>query len=263
MSQRPEGLVTQWRGIDPTWGECGGLSYTNFLVHGSCEAVVQALRNDREMPKQVGDLLANDEGLVGLIREEPVYVYQLRGHDWTQVETWGVVLSGELARDLSRQLNTLAFIYHWEDIASALNYQLFENGDLVEEYSMLYDNPVYQGTQGESDLRQRLAEGWQISSDHTFEFFSRRGTKLDVESSQECHALLGRVVEGLGMFIACLPFWFNPKLRQVAREPGWGRELFAAGKVLYCAEGDRPRQGVWDDAKLILEPPNPPGGSST
>lgn len=234
MTNRIGGPVETWRGIDPEWAECGGLSYTNLLVRASCGEVVQALLNDREMPRRVADLLV--EVPAGPIRDDLAYVYQLRGHDWTQVEANGVVvLAPEIAEELSRRLGSQAFICAWEDVASGLYYQLFERGELVEVFSMFHDNPIYQGEQGKEDLRRKRAEGWRISDDHAFEFLTRRGTSLDIESPEECDALLGRVVADLGMFVASQPFSFNEKLGRVECPPRWGSETFAEAKVLYHA----------------------------
>src|SRR5262245_719017 len=86
MSNLTDGTVENRRGVDPQWGEPGGLSYTNLLVRGPCEAVALALRDNPEMPDRVADLLEEDGGQIGPVRDEPVYVFQLRGHSWTQVE---------------------------------------------------------------------------------------------------------------------------------------------------------------------------------
>lgn len=110
MANRIDGPVGTWRGIDPEWAECGGLSYTNLLVRAPCGEVVQALLNDREMPRWVADLLAGAP--VGPIRDDLVYVYQLRGHNWTQIEANGdVVLTLEVAENLSRRLGVQIFIH--------------------------------------------------------------------------------------------------------------------------------------------------------
>jgi hypothetical protein len=163
-----------------------------------------------------------------------VYVFQLRGHDWTQVEASGdVVLTIEMAEGLSRRFDTQVFMHVWEDVASARAYWIYERGELIEAFSMLHDNPAYQGAEGEADLRRRQAEGWQICSDQTFEFYTKRGTALDLESQDECHSLLDRVTAGLGMFVAAQPFWYNPKFGRVEPMPRWSRESFAAAVVLY------------------------------
>jgi hypothetical protein len=234
MTNRIDGPVETWRGIDPEWAECGGLSYTNLLVRAPCGEVVQELLKDRQTPKQVADLLEGSPA--GPLRNKLAYVYQLRGHDWTQVEASGeLALGPDTAQNLSLRLGTQAFIYDWEDVASALYYQIFEHGELVEAFSMFYNNPIYQGEEGENDLHQKRAEGWQISDDHTFEFFTRRGTTLDVESPKECHALLERVVASLGMFVASQPFWFNERLGRVECPQQWNSDVFAEAKVLYHA----------------------------
>lgn len=192
------------------------------------------------MPKQVADLLAG--GPAGRVPDGLAYVYQLRGHDWTQVETSGdVAPTPEMAEGLSRRLGTQSFIYSWGDVASGLYYQLFDRGELVEAFSIFHDNPIYQGVQGEAVLCQKRAEGSQISDDHTFEFLTRRGTALDVESPEECEALLDRVVSGLGMFVASQPFLFNEKLGRVERPQDWDPEPFAEAKVLYHAGTASPR----------------------
>jgi hypothetical protein len=215
------------------WRECSDSTYINLLVHAPCEAVARALLQDPGMPKQVGDLLAGTGPLTG-IRAEPVYVYQLRGHDWTQVESSGdIVLGSDLTRDLSRELSTLTFYQVWEDVACASVYEIFEGGELVESYSMLGDNPMYRPAEGQEELRRRLAEGWRISQDHTYEFFSRRGTRLDVESPEECHALMERVVRELRMFIACGPWTLNDKRGRVELWRGWEPGDFTAAMVLY------------------------------
>ena len=45
------------------------------------------------------------------------------------------------------------------------------------------------------------------------------GTKLDIESPEECFELLERVAVGLGMFVASQPFWLNPKLDRIELMP--------------------------------------------
>jgi len=238
MTNRIDGPVETWRGIDPEWAECVGLSYTNLLVRAPCGEVVHTLLNDREMPRRVADLLAGAP--VGPIRDDLAYVYQLRGHEWTQVEANGdVVLTPEMAENLSRRLGAQAFIHAWEDVASGLYYQIFERGELVEAFSMFHDNPIYQGEQGKEDLRRKRAEGWRISDDHAFEFFTRRGAALDVESPKERDALLKRVVADLEMFVASQPFSFNERLGRFECSRQWGPETFAEAKVLYHAGAKR------------------------
>src|SRR4051794_21794945 len=119
MSTRPEGNVEHWRGIDPEWWECGGGSYTNNLIPAPGDALVQALLGYREMPKTQADLLTDAEGLAGLVRGEPACIFQLRGHDWTQVDTPVVVQTVDMVQDLSRRLSTQGFEYDWDDVASA------------------------------------------------------------------------------------------------------------------------------------------------
>jgi len=234
MNDRPEGDVALWRGFDPEWNEYGGMICANLLVRAPCEEVARILRRNPGMPKRISELLADDSPPSGVC-EEPLYVYQLREHEWTQVEADDVVLGSDLPQDLSRQMSTLAYARWFDPSSSGSAYVICENGELIEAYGVLADNPTSQGPEGEADLRRKLAEGWQFSRDHTFEFFSKRGTKLDIESPEECHTRWERAAEELGMFVACRPWTFNPKLRQVERGRGWTPEDFAAAIILYRA----------------------------
>src|SRR3954451_21610386 len=124
MDRRPGGDVESWRGIDPGWWETGGLSYCTLLARAPCDDVVRVLREIRGVPDRFGDLLAGDDGPFGPVRYGWLSVYQLRGHPWTQVGDWGEAVTEEMAEALSRRLNTLAFLYDWEDVASGLSFEL-------------------------------------------------------------------------------------------------------------------------------------------
>ncbi|WP_165069227.1 hypothetical protein [Paludisphaera rhizosphaerae] len=242
MNNRIEGPVETWRGIDPEWRDCGGLSYNNLLVRAPCGEVVQALLEDREMPKRVADLLMGPP--VEIRQPKSVlFAYQFQGHEWTQIEDGRyVALDSEIAQRLSRRLNAQAFIYGCEDVASARYYEIYERGELMESFSWLHDNPIYQGDVGEEDLRRKRVEGWQVSNDHTFEFFTRRGAELDVESPKACYDRLDRVVAELGMFVASSPFWLNEKPGRVERPQHYDFEPFAEAKVLYRIDADLPHR---------------------
>ncbi|WP_435020360.1 hypothetical protein TA3x_001787 [Tundrisphaera sp. TA3] len=233
MDHRSGDMGETRRGIDPMWWECGGLSYGNLLVRAPCSQVVAKLRGYRDAPTHVGDLLAEDGMMIGPVRDDPVVVYQLRGHEWTQIHDYIMVSSCELASDLSRRLGTRTYEYGWEDVASALFYQIFDEGELIEVYSMCHNLPIYEGAVGEADLARKQRDGWRISRDHTFEFFTRRGTELDVESPKECDALPERVAANLGMFVACMPFWHCRETGRIVRAGGWDRGKFEAAYVLW------------------------------
>ncbi|MBX6316004.1 MAG: hypothetical protein IRY99_24290 [Isosphaeraceae bacterium] len=106
-------------------------------------------------------------------------------------------------------------------------------------------------------MRRKRAEGWLISHGHTHEFFSKRSTRLDIESPEECHALMERVVRELGMFVGCEPWTLDPRSGRVELWRGWKPEDFAAAKVLYRAEMDQSPRSEQVDAKLIFDPPVP------
>lgn len=223
--------VEQLRGIDPRWSSDCDASVTSVLVKARCDTIASPLLEYFGTTLQVTDVQSGGLWL-GKNGRDVIFVHQLRGHKWCQIHSWEVALT-DSAKYMSAALKTASLERVWEKIAGGMSYQLFDAGNLTEEYSFLHGNPMFDGVEGAANRKRRLAEGWQISKDNSSMFFTRRGTRLDIESVRECHGLLDRVATELEMYLAFEPLVYNSETGQLEFVDEWRVNDFDCVKVLW------------------------------
>src|SRR4051812_3439022 len=110
--------VPELRGIDRRCFDERG-SWSSILVNAPCDRGVETLCRRREIESRPLDLL---KGLAEIDEEKQdraIFVYQLTGHEWTQIEGRGYMDYFGVAESLSRKLETRSFVHEYEDCGGA------------------------------------------------------------------------------------------------------------------------------------------------
>lgn len=244
--------VERLRGIDPHLLDERG-NHALVLVNAPCDVVAEALSHHSSMSPEVANALAGARFKSD--PEQAIFVYQLRGHGWTQIDGRDHYLLG-LAEDLSRQLGTQAFTYMFQDMTGGYGYSIYNHGELVEEFSDI-DLSGFGADAVEGNRRQAIEKGCRVSSSGRICFFTKRGTKLDLDSPQECEALLEIVAKELGIYVAADVLHVGDS----GQVQSWRLPMsdLQAAKVLRAFSEEeqfqlrRARENVDEDAKLDIK----------
>lgn len=141
----------------------------------------------------MADTLASISGMQRLVRDlfDPtisfrpderqlaVFVYQLRGHAWTLIESHGHYVYHDTAGQLSKKLACRAMDLGFQDTIDAGGYSVFENGSLIEQYGFGF-TPSFE----DSNREENLAAGWAISDDNGRYLKSSRLANVDLNSPE-------------------------------------------------------------------------------
>ncbi len=244
------------RGIDPRLFDERG-NHAVVLVKAPCETVTAILSRMESMHPQIADPLAASVRVSSSEIEYLVFVFQLRGHTWTQIDGRDVYLLG-VAEWLSKELKTMAFQYVFQDVTGGYGYSIYDSGQLVEEFSCV-DLSGFGADVVEDVRQQALKRGGCVSSSGTVTFLTKRGTKLNVDSPEECGTVMERVATELGMYLAADVISTNG-VNQVACWRRWKMSDLQAAKMLRALseEEEYQRRKALDDvdeeAKLVLTP---------
>jgi hypothetical protein len=103
------------------------------LIRAPVDDVITALADRTERWER--DVLGRD---IVLGEQGGAFVFRLRGHSWTEavLEPFGPIWSLP-KQSLSRLLNTRVIHYSVSDTSGYIGYSLYENGELLEELSVL------------------------------------------------------------------------------------------------------------------------------
>jgi hypothetical protein len=213
--------------------------YSVILVQAPCDRVVDVLLKHQSMHRDAADILAANAKVPSESIERAIIVFQVRGHAWTQIDGQPLHLYG-LAEHLSRKLHTDAFSYSWSSTGGGDVYSVYRNGEEIEQY-VAGDGTYFEDEPGEENRREMVAKGFQINEAGTVSFFSKRGTKLNVESPEDCSAILDRVAKELGIFIAAEPFQIDVTGIVRCRQP-WTPADFQSAKLLRALSYEEARE---------------------
>jgi hypothetical protein len=165
------------RGLDPQFfGEEHG-SWTAVQVLAPCEQVAAALAKTTGMKKLLGD--AFDPAVRVPVKDswKAIFIYQLRGHPWTLIQSnANLVYFGE-AEHLSKKLATKVMVYSFQDTVDVGGYFLYDQGRDFEYYSW-GGTPSFE----DSNRQENLAAGWMLSSDNLRHLRSERLRNVDLDS---------------------------------------------------------------------------------
>ena len=218
MPDQPPSSSRSWsdrHGFAAEWSEEHG-SFHDILVRAPAEEVIAVLLTHDHVSGPPEDLLSDTVTLPFDDLDSALYVYQLAGQQWTQLEgEWLGAVFPALAPFLSDKLQTLVYHDQYEDTGGAFGYDLFENGELVEAYRTSAEVGIYDGPDGAAERQRKLSEGWQIDRTNSFAFLSLRGRELDIDSSQHREDLLNQVAEDLGMYVLTSAWWAETESRHV------------------------------------------------
>jgi hypothetical protein len=191
--------VEELRGIDPHLFDERG-THATILVNAPCERIASALTRHPEMLPGIADALAGPVPIEESDIEPTIFLYQLRGHDWTQINgRIGYIC--QLSEHLSRELCVPAFRYMYDHITGVYGYAIFHNGELQEELSR-NGAFIYEGESGQMYRQQSEQNGYRVNTAGDASFMTKRGTALDVESPDECGQQLEKAAKDLGLYVA-------------------------------------------------------------
>ena len=125
---------TQLKGIDPAWQELD-TEFATLMVNAPCEKVVDVLKGRKGVSKGTHDLRSDAVCLDDDGWGRAVFVFQLAGHDWTQVSgPYWWLGPADLAASLSRRLRCTVLQNLGEGVYYGFNTHLrFENGKQIED----------------------------------------------------------------------------------------------------------------------------------
>ena len=215
------------RGLDGGWGEERG-DWIIAQVAAPCARGAEAIARLPGMHGPPLDALAPDAKTP---HDDPhgerlVFVFQLRGHDWTLLESRAGCFDDEIAQKLSAKLAAKALMYAFESTGGVFGYTLYENGRTVEEYAT-GDTPAFD----DSNRAENIADGWQLSDDNSVQLRSERRRGLDM-NAEEITNLPGRIARELGLYIPCDVWQVDPKTGRIGLQEPWTRGDFADARIV-------------------------------
>ncbi len=241
----PNTNVQEWRGFDPWWQYVDAGLY-QVLVRTRFDGIENLLTLPQMGTTKV-DLLTTGSLPSGISPDQmPIFIFQLREHDWTQLwcdrPEWIV----HLPCLLSSALKTQVFV----KIDKSEGYQIFENGSVVEEFCGGCDPDMFNW---DGAMEEMAEEGWRISSDYYYMFRTKLGSELDLESKEECKGFLERTVRAMGMYVARPPWSYDNTTESIVFEPGWQPDYFSGASVLLRGKtppGIKANLSEWTDSLL-------------
>jgi hypothetical protein len=127
-------IKEEWQ--NKQWDKARGIWSTDFnnsfvLVRASVEDVAKALE-----PKA---LRWNRDVLGSQVEfgKHSLFVFRLRGHNWTEVLANYMFVEHGLAQRLSEELKTQTISYSVSDTCGCIGYSLYESGKEIEEYGFI------------------------------------------------------------------------------------------------------------------------------
>lgn len=208
--------IERRRGMDRDWWEERG-HWTAVQVEADCDAVVDTFTARGSVQPQVYD--AFDPSVTfGDQWPQVIFIYQLRGHDWTLLDSIGGRLTWDLAEKFSKWLETRTLIHAYENTGGVYGYGLWEKGRVVEEFSW-GDTPEFD----DSNREERIAEGWQLSDDNHRQLRSERLQNVDM-NAPETFEIPIQTAHHLGLYIPCDVWQVESDKGQVALSSAWSKQ---------------------------------------
>jgi hypothetical protein len=215
------------RGFDQRWWE-QQLSWAVVQVHAGCADVVRELLALRDIEGMVGDALEANTRVPPDEWSRTIFAYQLRGHDWTIIDSIHAGCLWYIGQDLSRALSTDVVTYMYEDIGGAGGYLLHRKGCEFEHYGFgmhVYDNPE------DAKADYPPAKGWIHSDDNNLVFRSDRVSDVDL-NAVDATLLPDRTARELGLYVPFGVWDVDSKTGEVKLQPAWSQQEFHQAMVL-------------------------------
>jgi len=208
----PVGMDSGW------WSERG--HWSTAQVQAPCKQVAAAFARIEGVNPQLIDAFNPGKRLADVL-ERLVLVYQLRGYEWTLLDSPGNRIYLDTAEVLSKKLKTRAMLHAYENTGGVYFYQLYESGRVIEEFG-LGPSPEFD----ESNRRDMIDAGWKLSDDNARQYRSKRSSEIDMNSDDVLN-LPDRRVRELGVYVPC-DVWVDvsPDTGQVVLSDSWRKNDF-------------------------------------
>lgn len=219
--------VQRRRGFDQRWWE-QQLSWAVVAVQARCADVVRGLLELTDIEGLVGDALEANTRVAPKAWSRAIFAYQLRGHDWTIIDSIHAGCLWYIGSDVSGALSSDVVTYMYEDVGGAGGYILHRKGSEFENYSFgmhVYDNSE------DAKADYPPAKGWIHGDDGNLVFRSDRVSNVDLNAG-DAMDLPERTARELGLYVPWGVWDVDSKTGEVKRRPPWSPQDFHEAMVL-------------------------------
>jgi hypothetical protein len=218
--QRKPGMDERWFDERGDWGTA--------QIKAACDRVARAFSRTDGMTDRIYDAFDPELDLRNEW-EQAVFVYQLRGQEWTNLESIGNRIYWGVAEELSKKLRTYAMMYSYADTVGVLGYVLYKNGKSIEEFGVGV-TPEFD----DSNREERLASGWMLSDDNGRQLHSERLKNIDM-NSREILDLPNQTAKDFNICIPCDVWEVHRETGKVILSKAWSKDDFEDAKVVVAA----------------------------
>ncbi|MBW4574395.1 MAG: hypothetical protein KME08_03835 [Aphanothece sp. CMT-3BRIN-NPC111] len=177
--------IEQRRGI-----EYIDLNDTIILVKAPIESVEPAFSSSRQADLWQRDVYKREIEIIG----HSFIIFQFRGQAWTliqwlYVKSHGKTITPEDAQTLSNLLYTRAIYYKISDTGGTLEYQIYDDGTLMEK--LVHEEEI--STEFQSQLRSLKAEDIQRPYGFVYNLVVEQNTYIPMRFAKQYYEVGGRI----------------------------------------------------------------------